>query len=153
MIRRFLDAQRISNLTMYLERLHETHNGENVTADHTTLLLNCYAKLKDVEKLNRFINPEAAQGDAPSADASKRGGADTTNAGAASSTVATTTTARINFDVETAIRVLKSAGYSEHALELARKHGAHDWYLRIQVRHLHARARAHHHDRRPPHDD
>ena len=74
-IRRFLDAQRISNLTMYLERLHETHNGENVTADHTTLLLNCYAKLKDVEKLNRFINPEAAQGDAPSADASKRGGA------------------------------------------------------------------------------
>ena len=132
-IRRFLDAQRISNLTMYLERLHETHDGEYVTADHTTLLLNCYAKLKDVEKLNRFINPEASQGDAPSADTSKRGSADTTSAGAASSAVPTTTTARVNFDVETAIRVLKSAGYSEHALELARKHGAHDWYLRIQV--------------------
>lgn len=25
------------------------------TADHTTLLLNCYAKLKDVDKLDAFI--------------------------------------------------------------------------------------------------
>jgi vacuolar protein sorting-associated protein 11 len=25
------------------------------TADHTTLLLNCYAKLKDIEKLDNFI--------------------------------------------------------------------------------------------------
>lgn len=25
------------------------------TADHTTLLLNCYAKLKDVDKLEKFI--------------------------------------------------------------------------------------------------
>jgi vacuolar protein sorting-associated protein 11 len=32
--------------------LHEHHKA---TADHTTLLLNCYAKLKDIEKLERFI--------------------------------------------------------------------------------------------------
>lgn len=51
-IRKFLDNQRIKNLIDYLEELHE-HN--KATSDHTTLLLNCYAKLKDVEKLEAFI--------------------------------------------------------------------------------------------------
>lgn len=36
----------------YLEELHDHHKA---TSDHTTLLLNCYAKLKDVEKLEDFI--------------------------------------------------------------------------------------------------
>lgn len=52
-IRKFLDNQRIRNLIEYLEELHEHHKA---TSDHTTLLLNCYAKLKDVEKLQEFIN-------------------------------------------------------------------------------------------------
>jgi tetratricopeptide (TPR) repeat protein len=51
-IRKFLDTQRIHNLIEYLEELHEHHKA---TSDHTTLLLNCYAKLKDVEKLEEFI--------------------------------------------------------------------------------------------------
>lgn len=51
-IRKFLDNQRIRNLIEYLEELHEHHKA---TSDHTTLLLNCYAKLKDVEKLEAFI--------------------------------------------------------------------------------------------------
>ncbi|OAA57644.1 vacuolar membrane protein [Niveomyces insectorum RCEF 264] len=51
-IRKFLDTQRIHNLIEYLEELHEHHRA---TADHTTLLLNCYAKLKDIDKLERFI--------------------------------------------------------------------------------------------------
>ncbi|KAK3065922.1 hypothetical protein LTS18_002238, partial [Coniosporium uncinatum] len=51
-IRKFLDTQRIHNLIDYLEELHEHHKA---TSDHTTLLLNCYAKLKDVEKLENFI--------------------------------------------------------------------------------------------------
>ncbi|KAI9170890.1 Vacuolar protein sorting-associated protein [Paramyrothecium foliicola] len=51
-IRKFLDTQRIHNLIQYLEQLHEHRKA---TADHTTLLLNCYAKLKDVEKLEKFI--------------------------------------------------------------------------------------------------
>lgn len=51
-IRKFLDNQRIRNLIEYLEELHEQHKA---TSDHTTLLLNCYAKLKDTEKLNEFI--------------------------------------------------------------------------------------------------
>jgi len=51
-IRKFLDSQRINNLIEYLEELHD-HN--KATVDHTTLLLNCYAKLKDTEKLETFI--------------------------------------------------------------------------------------------------
>lgn len=48
----FLDTQRIHNLISYLEQLHENRKA---TSDHTTLLLNCYAKLKDVDKLEAFI--------------------------------------------------------------------------------------------------
>lgn len=51
-IKQFLDAQRIHNLTLYLEKLHEAGVAN---ANHTTLLLNCYTKLKDVQKLNEFI--------------------------------------------------------------------------------------------------
>ncbi|XP_027773382.1 vacuolar protein-sorting-associated protein 11 homolog isoform X2 [Solanum pennellii] len=54
-IQKFLDAQRIHNLTNYLEKLHEKGLASK---DHTTLLLNCYTKLKDVEKLNEFIKSE-----------------------------------------------------------------------------------------------
>ena len=91
MIRRFLDAQRIHNLTRYLQVLHEkvrvfftivlvlellnvcnksccsmlfcfvlfsfcdfTLQGR-ANKDHTTLLLNCYTKLKDVQKLDEFV--------------------------------------------------------------------------------------------------
>ena len=48
----YLDTQRIHNLIQYLEELHE---HQRATSDHTTLLLNCYAKLKDIEKLEEFI--------------------------------------------------------------------------------------------------
>jgi hypothetical protein len=52
----FLDAQRIGNLTTYLQALHESADAPTlVTADHTTLLLNCYTKLKDVAKLDEFL--------------------------------------------------------------------------------------------------
>ncbi|XP_013381879.1 vacuolar protein sorting-associated protein 11 homolog [Lingula anatina] len=51
-IRKFLDAQRIHNLTAYLQALHK---AQQATEDHTTLLLNCYTKLKDVSKLDEFI--------------------------------------------------------------------------------------------------
>jgi len=51
-LRKFLDTQRIHNLIDYLEELHD---HDNATADHTTLLLNCYAKLKDTAKLDAFI--------------------------------------------------------------------------------------------------
>lgn len=49
---KFLDSQRINNLIEYLEELHD---HDKASVDHTTLLLNCYAKLKDTEKLETFI--------------------------------------------------------------------------------------------------
>ncbi|KAG2565669.1 hypothetical protein PVAP13_7NG132300, partial [Panicum virgatum] len=59
-IQKFLDAKRIYNLTNYLEMLHDRGLASK---DHTTLLLNCYTKLKDVEKLNDFIKDEDGIGE------------------------------------------------------------------------------------------
>ena len=93
-IRKFLDAQQIHNLTSYLQALHEKNKAN---ADHTTLLLNCYTKLKDVKKLDEFIKQDSGY----------------------------------KFDLETAIKVCRQAGYFDHALTLARTHGRHEWYLKI----------------------
>lgn len=51
-IRKFLDSQRIVNLTDYLQELHKLKLANQ---DHTTLLLNCYTKLKDEDRLNAFL--------------------------------------------------------------------------------------------------
>jgi vacuolar protein sorting-associated protein 11 len=98
-IRKFLDAQRIHNLTAYLQCLHEKNLAQ---PDHTTLLLNCHAtKLKDDSKLNSFIVDD-----------------------------------QLHFEVETAIKVCRQAGYQKHALFLARKHREHNWYLKILLEDL-----------------
>ncbi|RKP10178.1 hypothetical protein THASP1DRAFT_13206, partial [Thamnocephalis sphaerospora] len=55
-VRKFLDAQRIRHLTSYLQELHKRGYA---TADHTTLLINCYTKLNDAEKLAEFIKSES----------------------------------------------------------------------------------------------
>ncbi|CAG2230700.1 PEP5 [Mytilus edulis] len=96
-IRKFLDAQRIHNLTKYLQALHK---AQQATEEHTTLLLNCYTKLKDVNKLDEFIMTKDRE---------------------------------VDFDVETAMKVCRQAGYHKHALFLAEKHQKHEWYLRIQL--------------------
>ncbi|KAJ1979719.1 Vacuolar protein sorting-associated protein 11 [Dimargaris cristalligena] len=96
-IRKFLDAQRLHHLTSYLETLHEQGLA---TADHTTLLLNCYTKLKDEARLSRFL---------------QQGGTD------------------LQFDVDTAIKVCRQAGYADHALALARRFNQHGVYLEIQI--------------------
>ncbi|KAI8320405.1 hypothetical protein GQ54DRAFT_305536 [Martensiomyces pterosporus] len=54
-IRRYLDAQRLGNLASYLQELHAAGMA---TSDHTTLLLNCYTKLRDEERLNTFIHTQ-----------------------------------------------------------------------------------------------
>uniref|UniRef100_H2ZAB9 RING-type domain-containing protein n=1 Tax=Ciona savignyi TaxID=51511 RepID=H2ZAB9_CIOSA len=105
-IRKFLDAQQIRNLTFYLQAMHERGLANE---DHTTLLLNCFTKLKDVDNLNKFImTPET----------------------------------ELHFDVETAIRVCRQAGYYEHALQLAEKHHKHKWYLKIQLEDTHQHRKA-----------
>ena len=52
-IRKFLDAQQISNLSKYLKALHDL---DRANPNHTTLLLNCYAKLNNLDSLNEFID-------------------------------------------------------------------------------------------------
>ena len=59
-IRKYLDVQRISNLVSILEELHSNHLANS---DHTTLLLNCYARLKNVEQLEQFIKAEVIEFD------------------------------------------------------------------------------------------
>ena len=101
-IRRFLDAQKIKNLTEYLARLHRYGQP---TSDHTTLLLNCYTKLKDSSKLNEFINID-----------------ENNNSSKAN---------QYNFDVSTAIRVCREAGLLQHARSLAKQNNEHQIYLDI----------------------
>lgn len=70
------------------------------------MLLNCYTKTSDRARLDAFIKNEAKR------DA----GAD-----------------ELPFDLDTAIRVCRQAGFFEHATYLARKYGRHEDYLRIQI--------------------
>eukprot|EP01135_Chromosphaera_perkinsii_P001580 Nk52_evm50s207 gene=Nk52_evmTU50s207 len=99
-IRKFLDAQRIHNLTYYLQTLHAKNLANS---NHTTLLLNCYTKLKDVQKLDEFIISNKEK----------------------------------TFDVETAIKVCRQAGYWKHALYLSKKFSQHAYYIKIQLEDVH----------------
>lgn len=103
-IRKFLDAQRIHNLTLYLEALHKNNLANS---EHTTLLLNCYTKLKEKGGDNRLVSQKL--------DDFIR------------------TQSTLKYDVETAIRVCRQAGYREHALFLARKHYEHGWFIKILI--------------------
>ncbi|PPQ64791.1 hypothetical protein CVT26_002623, partial [Gymnopilus dilepis] len=99
-VRKYLDAQRIHNLVTYLQELHAQGLAN---ADHTTLLLNAYTKLKDVARLDQFVKAEA------------RGGK-----GAKSTTDSSNDPDDLPFDLATAIRVCRQAGYFEHAAYLAK---------------------------------
>lgn len=123
-IRKFLDAQRITNLTTYLQELH---NRGLANSDHTTLLLNCFTKLKDVASLDRFI---------------KRPIATSTSVDERDSTIdedefSIEARRELPFDLDTAIRVCRQAGYHEHAAYLARRYDQHDEYIRIQIEDVH----------------
>lgn len=75
---RFYRASTQSSIKAHQQRqLRRTMQGR-ASADHTTLLLNCYTKLKDVGKLDDFLRGSGAAGSSPS----------------------------LNFDVETAVKVI-----------------------------------------------
>ncbi|KAK7684969.1 hypothetical protein QCA50_011804 [Cerrena zonata] len=105
-IRKLLDAQRIHNLASYLQELH-TQGLAN--SDHTTLLLNTYTKLKDVARLDSFIKTE-----------SKRSSEGDKN--------------ELPFDLDTAIRVCRQAGYFDHASYLAKKYERHEITCKSKLR-------------------
>ena len=199
-IRRYLDAQRTSNLTLYLESLHDKSLA---SVDHTTLLLNCYTKLKDVASLDAFISsggwkkkPRAELGGGeesmgelgkslaptlPPSDGSAsmieklydsfatgnaaiardsntsltceqptasdaQGGRLETDTGASphalhsfasqDSIQVSSLTSSLRFDPETAFRVLFSAGYSSHALKVARMAKEPEWILEVLLNEL-----------------
>ncbi|KAJ6501655.1 hypothetical protein C8R47DRAFT_1253435 [Mycena vitilis] len=106
-IRKFLDAQRIHNLVTYLQELHSLGLANS---DHTTLLLNAYTKLKDVARLDGFIKTESRRVTSGSGEKDE-----------------------LPFDLDTAIRVCRQAGYFSHASYLAKKYERHEEYLRIQI--------------------
>jgi len=86
-------------------------------SDHTTLLLNTYTKLKDVSRLDSFIKTESKRSDLAAAgdgDYSEK-------------------QQELPFDLDTAIRVCRQAGYFDHASYLAKKYDRHEDYLRIQI--------------------
>lgn len=51
-IKKYLDSQRTGSLIVYLEALHKKGHANR---DHTILLLICYSKLRDDEKLKQFV--------------------------------------------------------------------------------------------------
>lgn len=89
--------------------LQELHALGLANADHTTLLLNTYTKLKDVTRLDTFIKTESRRG------TDEHGNTE------------------LPFDLDTAIRVCRQAGYFDHAGYLARKYERHEEYLRILI--------------------
>ncbi|KAK2706012.1 hypothetical protein QYM36_016138, partial [Artemia franciscana] len=95
-IRKYLDSPRILSLTQYLELLHRERLA---TKDHTTLLINCYAKLRDTEKLSSFLCKDA----------------------------------KLGYDVETAIKICRHAGYIDEALKVAETNGRYDAALKILI--------------------
>jgi len=87
-------------------------------SDHTTLLLNTYTKLKDVARLDSFIKTESKRSDL----AATGGDGDYSEK-----------QRELPFDLDTAIRVCRQAGYFDHASYLAKKYERHEDYLRIQI--------------------
>lgn len=102
-IRKFLDTQRIGNLIEYLEELHK-RGGAGV--DHTTLLVNCYAKGRDTAKLENFIKSTDGK------------------------------TGAVKFDVDTVIDVCRQGGYFEQAVYLAKEAGEDNIVVSILVENL-----------------
>jgi hypothetical protein len=132
-IAKFLGAHHVQQLMAFLEALHERQHepGARFTVKplHTTLLLNCYTKLMDLEKLERFILQD--NGGGGGAEGGGGGGGGGTGAGAGAGAGGSSARAA-TFDVGTAIQVLRSS-YPELALALARREQQHDWYFRIRL--------------------
>lgn len=76
---------------MYLQALHDS---KVATESHTSLLLNCYSKLKAEDNINKLLS---------------QGG----------------------FNLESGIKICKTAGYFKQALELAKLASSHDWVINI----------------------
>lgn len=109
-IRAFLDPRHIEHMVDYLKALHAAGVA---TANHTTLLLNCFTRLNRTDQLQDFLHVSNGSGASDG-----NGDGDT-------------------FDVDVAISVCRTTA-PDVALTLARQHGRHAAYLAIQVEDRHA---------------
>lgn len=124
-IRKFLDAQRIPLLTLYLQELHRRGVANR---DHTTLLLNCYTKLKDTEALDRFIRRTHTTSGEENGFASDDDHAESLELQQDGDELD-----GLPFDLTTAIKVCRSANYFAQAAYLARRFNLGEEYLRIKI--------------------
>ncbi|KAH0827300.1 hypothetical protein J3R83DRAFT_3923 [Lanmaoa asiatica] len=115
-VRKFLTANLTPLLMLYLQELH-THGLAN--AEHTTLLLNTYAKVGDVAKVDAFVRSEGRNVGTVAFDGKAAPGQGTSR--------------EPPFDLDTAIRVCRQAGFFEQAAYLAKRWGRHEDYLRVVV--------------------
>lgn len=112
----FLTANLTPLLMLYLQELR-THGLAN--AEHTTLLLNTYAKVGDVAKVDAFVRSEGRIVGTLAFDGKAVPGEGTSR--------------EPPFDLDTAIRVCRQAGFFEQAAYLAKRWGRHEDYLRVVV--------------------
>ncbi|KAJ9116972.1 hypothetical protein QFC22_004630 [Naganishia vaughanmartiniae] len=83
--------------------LQELHARGLATPDHTTLLLNCYTKTSDAARLDAFLKTEMSR------------------------------PGELPFDLETAIRVCRQAGFHDHATYLAKRYRKDQEYIEIML--------------------
>ncbi|EAY12183.1 hypothetical protein TVAG_003890 [Trichomonas vaginalis G3] len=99
-IAKFVEPHHAEHLANYLVKLPR----DIITKQHTTLLFNCYTKIRATGKLDEIVKNFV--------DSAKRN-------------------EEPSFDVETAVDVLKRNGYKQHALSLASAFKCHSLYLSL----------------------
>lgn len=99
-ITRFIDPQHAEYLIDYLEALADKGM---MTKEHTTLLFNCYTKLRKTDKLNEIIHQ----------------------------CLASSRKEEPKFNLETAVSVLCLAGFRDDALAIAKAYHMHDFYTQM----------------------
>ena len=143
-VRRFLDPHRVRQLVLYLEALQTKGLANN---DHAVLMLTCYTKMKEEEKIQRFI---LSCGNEPRpSQYSHKSGIKTTSPGQSARTTSVgSITAHTadgseqpwvglsgihDFDANNAIDILKGAGMPSQALQLAKLSGKHSRIIELLI--------------------
>ena len=105
-IRKYLEGQKVKNLTPYLQRLHEQGLA---SPDHTSLYLNCLTKSENTGQLISFLR--GFKDGRPPTDEARRQ----------------------LLDVQNAISVLRKSKLYDQALYLSELYNCYDLYFKIQI--------------------
>ncbi|CAG9460692.1 unnamed protein product [Pedinophyceae sp. YPF-701] len=125
-LRKLLDVQRTDVLMRFLELVHA---GGHAGIDHTTLLLNCYTQAREQDKITTFICGEGRKPEGALQWRLQRAAGASAATGTAQPPRRPSLVRRL--DPEVAVRVLRGAGYREHALYVAEACGKPAWSLDI----------------------